>query len=111
MHDSWHAKDRLVSPSANTFADGLATRATYDMTYGPLMEGLSGFVKVTEAEIAEALRIYLRTTHNLAEGAAAAGLAGLLKLRDKLAGKAVGVCLSGGNIDGETLRRVLCREL
>ncbi|HEX4383127.1 MAG TPA: threonine/serine dehydratase [Myxococcales bacterium] len=111
MHDSWHAKDRLVSPSANTFADGLATRGTYDMTYGPLMEGLSGFVKVTEAEIAEALRMYLRTTHNLAEGAAAAGLAGVLKLRETLAGKSVGVCLSGGNIDSETLRRVLSKEL
>ena len=111
MHDSWHAKERLVSPSANTFADGLATRCTYDLTYGPLLEGLSGFVKVTEAAIAEALRLYLRTTHNLAEGAGAAGLAGLLQLREKLAGKSVGVCLSGGNIDSETLRRVLSREL
>jgi threonine dehydratase len=111
MHDSWHAKDRLVSPSANTFADGLATRGTYDFTYGPLMEGLSGFVKVSEAEIAEALRLYLRTTHNVAEGAGAAGLAGLLLLREKLAGKSVGVCLSGGNIDSETLARVLTHQL
>jgi threonine dehydratase len=110
-HDSWHAKERMVSPSANTFADGLATRGTYDFTFGPLLEGLSGFVKVTEAEIAEALRLFIRATHNLVEGAGAAGLAGLLQLREKLAGKSVGICLSGGNIDSETLRRVLAREL
>jgi threonine dehydratase len=110
-HDSWHAKERRTVPSANTFADGLATRSTYDFTFEPLLEGLSGFVKVTEAEIAEALRLYVRTTHNLAEGAAAAGLAGVFKLREKLANKSVGVCLSGSNIDSETLRRVLSHEM
>jgi threonine dehydratase len=110
-HDSYHARKRLTVPSANTFADGLATRATYDFTVGPLMEGLAGFVTVSEAGIAEAIRLYARTTHNLAEGAGAAGLAGLFNLRDRLAGKSVGVCLSGSNIDAETLRRVLCGEM
>jgi len=110
-HDSFHAGKRLTVASANTFADGLATRATYDYTFPALREGLAGFITVTEAEIADALRLYIRTTHNLAEGAAAAGLAGLLKLRDNLQGKAVGVCLSGSNIDSATLQRVLCREL
>ena len=110
-HDSFHAGKRLTVPSANTFADGLATRATYDYTFPALREGLTGFITVSEGEIAEGVRLYLRTTHNLAEGAAAAGLAGLLKLRDNLQGKAVGVCLSGSNIDTDTLRRVLSREL
>jgi threonine dehydratase len=66
---------------------------------------------VTESAIADALRLLLRTTHNLAEGAGAAGLAGLLDLRDTLAGKSVGICISGGNIDQETLRKVLGREI
>jgi threonine dehydratase len=110
-HDSFHAGKRLTVASANTFADGLATRSTYDYTFPALLEGLTGFVTVTESEIAEALRLYVRTTHNLAEGAAAAGLAGLFKLRDKLQGKAVGVCLTGSNIDRDTLRRVLCQEM
>jgi threonine dehydratase len=110
-HDSWHARRRVVVQSANTFADGLATRGTYDLTFDALQEGLAGFVTVTEGEIAEGVRLYLRTTHNLAEGAAGAGLAGLLKLRDKLAGKSVAVCLSGSNIDALTLKRVVDREL
>lgn len=111
IHDSWHEKTRLTRDSANTFADGLATRATYDLTWPPLLEGLAGFVKVPESGIAEAIRVLLRTTHNLAEGAGAAGLAGLLALRDELAGKTVAIVLSGSNIDETTLRRVITGDL
>ncbi|MGZ6125199.1 MAG: threonine ammonia-lyase [Myxococcales bacterium] len=111
IHDSWHKGRPLSGYSANTFADGLATRSVYDLTFPALREGLAGFVKVGEAAIADAVRLLLRTTHNLAEGAGAAGLAGLLALREALAGRAVGICISGGNIDHETLRRVVCREI
>jgi threonine dehydratase len=111
IHDSWHAQKRLAHDRADTFADGLATRATYDLTWDALREGLAGFVAVPDAAIAEAIRVLLRTTHNLAEGAGAAGLAGLVALRDRLAGKAVAIVLSGANIDEITLRRVLTREL
>jgi threonine dehydratase len=107
IHDSWHAKHRLTTPSANTFADGLATRATYDGTWPALRDGLAGFVAVSDDAIAAAIRMLLRTTHNLAEGAGAAGLAGLVALRDQLAGKTIAIVLSGANIDAATLRRVL----
>jgi threonine dehydratase len=105
--ESWHAGRPIPGAAADTFADGLATRSVYEATFGPLREGLADFVKVTEAEIADALRLLLRTTHNLAEGAGAAGLAGLWSLRDRLAGKRVGIVISGGNIDRATLARVL----
>jgi threonine dehydratase len=111
IHDSWRAGRPISRDSADTFADGLATRNVYDLTFPALREGLADFVTVTEGEIAEALRLLLRTTHNLAEGAGAAGLAGLIKLRDTLAGKTVGVVLSGANIDAATLRRVLNGEI
>lgn len=111
IHDSWHAKERKTTPAANTFADGLATRATYDLTWPALREGLAGFVTVTDAEIAAAIRLMIRATHNLAEGAGAAGLAGLVGLRAELAGKTVAVILSGSNIDSGTLRRVMAHDL
>jgi len=111
IHDSWHAKSRRSIDAANTFADGLATRGTYDLTFPALLEGLAGFVTVTDAEIAEAVRMLIRTTHNLAEGAGAAGLAGLVALGPKLAGKSVAIVLSGSNIDAVTLRRVMNHEL
>jgi threonine dehydratase len=111
IHDSWHAGRALPGSSADTFADGLATRNVYELTFDALREGLADFVAVTEEKLADALRILLRTTHNLVEGAGAAGLAGLLRLRDRLAGRSVGIVLSGANIDQATLRRVLCGEL
>ncbi|MGE5185449.1 MAG: threonine ammonia-lyase [Acidobacteriota bacterium] len=111
IHDSWHRKMRLVTERAETFADGLATRATYDLTWPALLEGLAGFVAVPDPAIAEAIRVLLRTTHNLAEGAGAAGLAGLYALREQLAGKTVAIVLSGSNIDAPTLRRVVAGEL
>ncbi len=111
IHDSYHAGQQISHDSADTFADGLATRRGYELTLAPLREGLADFVTVSDAEIAEAIRVLLRTTHNLAEGAGAAGLAGLIKLKERLAGKSVAVILSGSNIDEATLQRVLCREL
>ncbi|MFQ6044987.1 MAG: threonine/serine dehydratase [Gemmatimonadales bacterium] len=111
IHDSWHAGRPLATPRADTFADGIATRSTYEMTFPTLLEGLAGFVTVTDAEIAEALRLLLRTTHNLVEGAAAAGLAGVIKLREELAGRKVAIILTGGNIDQATLERVVKREI
>ena len=96
IHDSWHARSRLpVRASADTFADGLATRATYDLTWDALQNGLAGFVAVSDAKIADAIRVLIRTTHNLAEGAGVAGLAGLIALRESLAGKTVAIVLSG----------------
>jgi len=111
IHDSWHAGRVLQKDSADTFADGLATRQPYEGTFPALQEGLSGFVAVSESEIAEAVRTLLKTTHNLAEGAGAASLAGVGRLASDLAGKDVAVVLSGGNIDSPTLTRVMTHEL
>ncbi len=110
-HDSWHAGHPIAKPSADTFADGLATRSTYALTFPALRAGLAGFVTATEAEIAAAVRLLLRTTHNLCEGAGAVGLAGVLKLTGVLGGKKVGIVVSGSNIDAETLRRVVTGEI
>ena len=111
IHDSWHAGRLVETAQARTFADGVATRKPPALTFPALKEGLAGFVTVDDGKIAAALRLLLRTTHNLAEGAGAAGLAGLFALRDELAGRTVAIVISGGNIDQETLRRVLNREI
>jgi threonine dehydratase len=107
IHDSWHAGKHIAYPSADTFADGLATRSPYPLTFEALRAGLKDFVKVSDDEIADALRLCLATTHTLVEGAGAAALAGLRQLGGRLRGRKVGVVISGGNIDRETLRRIL----
>jgi len=111
IYESWRAGRPTSTPHARTFADGLATRNAYALTFPTLHAGLAGFVTVTDAEIAAALRLLLTTTHNLVEGAGAAGLAGLLKLRADLGGHRAAIVLSGGNIDEETLLKVLRREI
>ncbi len=111
IHDSWHAHTRLTTPRVDTFAEGVATRTTYDLTFPALQAGLSGFVTVTDAEIADSLRTIVSLTHNLVEGAGAMGFAALSKLRDQLAGQKVGIIFCGGNIDTGLLERILAREL
>ena len=104
---SWKGNGRVVGDSADTFAEGMATRVTFDLTFGLLKQELDDMVTLTEEELAEGVRLALRTTHNLAEGAGAAPLAAAMKLRDQMTGKKVACVMSGGNIDRTTLMRVL----
>ena len=81
------------------------------MTFTALRDGLTDFITVNDAELASAMRLLLKTTHTLVEGAGAAGLAGLRVLAPRLAGQRVGIVLSGGNVDAATLKRVLNEEI
>jgi len=104
---SWKGPERVVGDSANTFAEGMATRVTFDLPFGILKRELDDIVTLSEDELAEGVRLALRTTHNLAEGAGGASLIAAKKLRDRFAGRKVVCVMSGGNIDQSTLRRIL----
>ena len=104
---SWKSGTRVVGESADTFAEGMATRVTFDLTFDILRKELDDIVTLTEEELAEGVRLALRATHNLAEGAGAAPLVAAMKLRDRLAGKNVVCVMSGGNIDRATLARIV----
>ncbi|MDQ6886069.1 MAG: threonine/serine dehydratase [Gemmatimonadota bacterium] len=110
-YQSWKQGHPVSTASAETFADGIAVRSMSPLTFPVLRDALAGFVTVTDAEMASALRLLLRTTHNLVEGAGAAGLAGVRSLAAELAGQRVAIVLSGGNIDESTLRRVVNAEI
>jgi threonine dehydratase len=104
---SWRGPARVVAASMHTFAEGMATRVTFDLPFGILKEQLDDVVTLTEEELADGVRLALRTTHNLAEGAGAASLAAAMKLRGRLEGKRVVCIMSGGNIDRATLARII----
>jgi threonine dehydratase len=97
----------VPTQSAHTFADGMACREPHPDALAIIAEGAARVVRVTEDEIAEAIRLLWSATHNVAEGAGAAPLAALIKERDRMRGKRVGLILSGGNIDTDVLRTVL----
>lgn len=92
---------------ADTLADGLAVRVPDEAALAMILDGVERIVTVSEDEILDAMRHYLTDTHNLAEGAGAAPLAALLKERDAMAGKTVGLILSGGNADHALLKQVV----
>jgi threonine dehydratase len=104
---SWRSGERVTGETAATFAEGIATRWTFDLTFEILREELDDIVTLDEEELREGIRLALRTTHNLAEGAGAASLAAAMKLRNELAGKTVVCVMSGGNITNEVLKQVL----
>jgi threonine dehydratase len=101
---SFKAGTIVSTNSSNTRADGLATRVPDAAAFDIIRKGASRIVEVSDDEIASAIRSYWTDTHNLAEGAGAAALAAALQEKAKLAGKRVGLILSGGNIDFELFR-------
>jgi threonine dehydratase len=107
---SFAAGQPVPTNSARTFADGVACRDPQADAFAIIKTGAARVVTVSEDEIAEAIRIYYTTTHNLAEGAGAAPLAALLKEKARYAGKRAGLILSGGNIDMPVLAQVLRGE-
>jgi threonine dehydratase len=104
---SFAAGRPIATPSAQTFADGLATREPHADAIATICHGAARMTEVTEDAIAEAMRIYFDDTHQVAEGAGAAPLAALLQERRRMTNKNVAVVLSGGNIERARFLQVL----
>ena len=104
---SFRTGTRVVGQSADTFAEGMATRVTFDLTFDLLKRELDDIWLLSEAELAEGVRLAMRTTHNLAEGAGAAALAAAMQHRESLGRKRVVAVMSGGNLDAAKLRRII----
>ena len=88
----------VETPSALTFADGIAVRVPVPAALEMIRAGAERVMRVSDDEVKAAVRHYYSDTHNLIEGAGAAPLAALLKDKAKK-GKRFAVIASGGNID------------
>ncbi len=104
---SFEQKKAVATNSADTLADGMACRVPDDGALSIILAGAERIVSVSEDEIAAAMRHYFTDTHNLAEGAGAAPLAGLLQEKERMAGQKLGLILSGGNVDRALFSRIL----
>ncbi len=104
---SFEAKRPVPTNSADTLADGVAVRVPDPDALDVILKGAERVVTVTEDEIKAAMRAYFTDTHNVAEGAGAAPLAALIKEKGEMAGRKVGLVLSGGNIDTGLYRDIL----
>ncbi|MEM7226285.1 MAG: threonine dehydratase [Pseudomonadota bacterium] len=107
---SFTAGQPVSTNGADTFADGVACRVPVAEAVAAINGGVERIVQVGEGEMKAAMRAYFTDTHNVAEGAGAAPLAALLKEQDAMAGKTVGLVLSGGNIDRERYLEILADD-
>jgi threonine dehydratase len=102
------AEGRLVSHDATTrIADGMACRTPVLDALDQIRAGIDRVVEVSDDQIEEAMRAIYDDTHNVVEGAAAASVAAMLSERDRIRGRAVGVVLTGANVDRPVFARVL----
>ncbi len=107
VSQSWREGREVTTEEIHTYAEGMATRKPAGLTLAIMRRLVHEMVLVSDTELDEAIRLLLRLTHNLAEGAGAASTAAALKLRDRLAGRTVVGVLSGGNLDIRELKRIL----
>jgi threonine dehydratase len=107
QHDGWRDGNPRLGQPVHTFAEGIATGSTYELTFEALRAGLADFVLANDDQIAQGVRDLWSITHNLAEGSGATGLAGLRLLAPRLAGKTVGIVMCGGNLDAARAVEIL----
>ncbi|MGA8784256.1 MAG: threonine dehydratase [Polaromonas sp.] len=108
--DSLAAGQVVEAPVTTQLADGMACRIADPAALAILLPHLDRIVKVTDSEVAQAMRELYADTHNVAEGAGAASFAAAMKERAQLTGQVVGTTLCGGNMDSATLAKVLTTD-
>ena len=105
--DSLAAGHVVEAPVTTELADGIACRVADPDALEILLAHVDHIVKVTDQEVAQAMRDLYTATHNVAEGAGAASFAAAMQERGQLSGQIVGVALSGANVDSATVAKVL----
>lgn len=104
---SFAAKRVVASPATTRIADGMACSTPNPEALAHILGGVERIALVTDDQVEAAMRSYFTDTHNVAEGAAGAGLAAVLMERAQNAGRRVGVVFTGGNVDRPVFARVL----
>lgn len=104
---SFSAKKAVATASCDTLADGMACRVPDAEGLAVILQGADRIVTVGEEEIAAAMRMCFKATHQVAEGAGAAPLAALWQERERWRGRRVAVILSGGNVDMDRYRQII----
>lgn len=104
---SFEAGRKIAAAVTTLLADGMACRVPDDASLAVVLQNVQRIVQVSEEEIRCAMKAIFTDTHNVAEGAGAAGLAAALKDKSALSSKRVGTVITGGNVDHDVFARVL----
>ncbi len=104
---SFEAGRSVSAPVTTLLGDGMACRVPHEESLAVILQNVDHIVRVGEEELRQAMKIYFIDTHNVVEGAGAAGLAAALKEKRSLKDKRVGLVISGGNVDHDVFAKVL----
>lgn len=104
---SFAAGRKIEAAVTTLLGDGMACRVPDEASLEVVLRNVERVVRVSEEEIRQAMRIYFSDTHNVAEGAGAAGLAAALKEKHLLREERVGLVITGGNVDRKVFASVL----
>lgn len=102
---------RPVAVGGDTVADGLAVRDVGELPLALCRDLVDEVLLVEEGDVETAIAWLAEIEKTVVEGAGAAGLAALIRHRERFAGLAVGVPVTGGNIDLRVLADALLRGL
>jgi threonine dehydratase len=104
-------KGQQLPIRGDTLAEGIAVKAPGRITSEIIRALVDDIVLVTEQQIEQALSLLITIEKTVTEGAGAAGLAAVIANKARFKGRAIGLVLSGGNIDTRLLSGVLTRQL
>ncbi len=103
---SFHTGTLHTVKNPPTLADGTRTPSLGQITFPLVLRYADDMVTVSEAAIMEAVRFLLFRMKLVVEPSGALGVAAILQQKIPACGR-VGVILSGGNIDGQTLAQIV----
>jgi threonine dehydratase len=104
---SFEAGRPISAPVTTLLGDGMACRVPDAESLDLVLKNVERVIQVSEEDMRQAMKTYFTDTHNVVEGAGAAGLAAALKEKHLLTGKRVGLVASGGNVDHDVFAKVL----
>ena len=106
-YDSFKQQKLISHPSLSTFAEGLATRNTFEYAFDIMQKYVDDIFLVSDEEIKKSILLLLEHCHTVAEGAGAAALAGLIKNKEMFKNKKVVCVLTGGNLQMDILKEII----
>ncbi|HZT62697.1 MAG TPA: threo-3-hydroxy-L-aspartate ammonia-lyase [Burkholderiales bacterium] len=102
---SFRTKTLQTCYNPDTIADGARTHALGKLTFPLILRYVSDMVTVSDAELVRAMFYLWERMKIIVEPTGALGAAGLFERGLPVAGRKVGVILSGGNVDLKLLAR------
>ena len=109
MYNVLHKKQLAIL--GDTLADGIAVKRPGNITSEIIKNHVDDILLINEFELEMAISSLFENERIVAEGAGAAGVAAIMKNKDKFSGIKVGTVICGGNIDARLFASILNRKL